>query len=86
MLGGITTSQFLREYWQKKPLLVRQAFPGFEGPLTAEELAGLSCEDGVESRASFKARADAGTSRGGRIPKHASQSCPSATGPCSCKR
>jgi 50S ribosomal protein L16 3-hydroxylase len=42
--------RFLREYWQKKPLLVRGAFPRFRDPLTPEELAGLACEDGVESR------------------------------------
>jgi 50S ribosomal protein L16 3-hydroxylase len=43
-------ARFLREHWQKKPLLVRGAFPGFTGPLTPEELAGLACEEGVESR------------------------------------
>lgn len=50
MLGGISTKEFLRDYWQKKPLLVRQAFPRFEDPVTPEELAGLACEDGIESR------------------------------------
>lgn len=50
MLGGISTKEFLRTYWQKKPLLVRQAFPGFVDPIDPDELAGLSCEDGVESR------------------------------------
>ncbi|MBX3232881.1 MAG: cupin domain-containing protein [Labilithrix sp.] len=50
MLGGLSPARFLREYWQKKPLLVRQAFPAFADPLTPEELAGLACEDGVESR------------------------------------
>lgn len=50
LLGGMTASQFLREHWQKKPLLIRQAIPGFSGLLSPEELAGLACEDGVESR------------------------------------
>ena len=50
MLGGISVARFLREHWQKKPLLVRNAFPGFRDPITPDELAGLSCEDGVESR------------------------------------
>lgn len=50
LLGGLSTARFLREYWQKKPLLVRGAFPGFRDPLDPDELAGLSCEDGVESR------------------------------------
>lgn len=49
-LGGLTAEQFLREYWQKKPLLVRQAFPDFRGVLTPEELAGLACEEDVQSR------------------------------------
>ncbi len=29
LLGGIPSSTFLAEYWQKRPLLVRQALPGF---------------------------------------------------------
>ncbi|KEF32134.1 hypothetical protein D777_00768 [Marinobacter nitratireducens] len=50
MLGGLSPNEFLRDYWQKKPLVIRQAFPGFECPVTADELAGLACEEGVESR------------------------------------
>ncbi|MBQ0764583.1 cupin domain-containing protein [Marinobacter psychrophilus] len=50
MLGGITSAEFLRDYWQKKPLVIRQALPGFESPVTADELAGLACEETVESR------------------------------------
>lgn len=41
---------FLREYWQKKPLLIRAADQGFIDPISPEELAGLACEDCVESR------------------------------------
>lgn len=50
MLGGITPAEFLRDYWQKKPLVIRQAFPGFASPVSADELAGLACEENVESR------------------------------------
>lgn len=50
MLGGMSTKEFLRNHWQKKPLLVRNAFPGFRDPVDPDELAGLSCEEGVESR------------------------------------
>lgn len=50
LLGGITVEAFLREYWQKKPLLIRQAIPGFQGLLSPEELAGLACEETVQSR------------------------------------
>jgi len=49
-LGELTPERFLRDYWQKRPLVIRQAFPGLESPITAEELAGLSCEAGVDSR------------------------------------
>ncbi len=43
-------SQFLKEYWQKKPLLIRQAFPDFQSPVSGEELAGLALEEEIESR------------------------------------
>jgi len=49
-LGEISAEQFLAEYWQKKPLLIRNAFPDFIPPVTADELAGLACEEDVESR------------------------------------
>jgi len=49
-LGGLSARQFLREYWQKKPLLVRNAFPGFNGLLTPECMAGLACEEDTQSR------------------------------------
>lgn len=50
LLGGISAEQFLREYWQKKPLLIRQAMPGFQCPIDGNELAGLAMEEEVESR------------------------------------
>ncbi|HBZ92759.1 MULTISPECIES: cupin domain-containing protein [unclassified Pseudomonas] len=50
LLGGLTAREFLRDYWQKKPLLVRQAIPDFEGPISPDELAGLALEEEVESR------------------------------------
>lgn len=50
LLGGLTATQFFDEYWQKKPLLIRQAFPGFTGLLTPNELAGLACEEDAQSR------------------------------------
>lgn len=50
LLGGLSPKEFLRQHWQKKPLLVRGAFPGFHSPLSPAELAGLACEEGVESR------------------------------------
>lgn len=50
LLGGMTAEQFLAEYWQKKPLLIKNAIPDFNGLLSANELAGLACEDEVQSR------------------------------------
>ncbi|MDR2874368.1 MAG: cupin domain-containing protein [Methylobacillus sp.] len=50
ILGGLGARQFIEEYWQKKPLLVRNAFPGFGGMLTPNELAGLACEEDAQSR------------------------------------
>jgi len=49
-LGDISVETFLKEYWQQKPLLIRQAFPDFESPLSPDELAGLALEPDVESR------------------------------------
>lgn len=46
----IDAPTFLNEYWQKKPLLIKQALPNFISPITPEELAGLSLEDEIESR------------------------------------
>lgn len=50
LLGGLTAREFLRDYWQKKPLLVRQAIPDFESQISPDELAGLALEEEVESR------------------------------------
>lgn len=50
LLNNLTSSQFLAEYWQKKPLLVRNAIPNFVGLLQPNELAGLSCEVDVQAR------------------------------------
>ena len=53
ILGGVSAKQFLTEYWQKKPLLIRGAIPNFLSPITGDELAGLSLEKDVESRLIF---------------------------------
>lgn len=50
VLGNLSVADFLRDYWQKKPVLIRQAVPGFESPLSPEELAGLACEEDVPAR------------------------------------
>ncbi len=48
--GTISEQVFLKDYWQKKPLLIKQALPNFISPITPDELAGLSLEDEFESR------------------------------------
>jgi 50S ribosomal protein L16 3-hydroxylase len=50
LLGGLSAAQFMKRHWQKKPLLVRQAVPGFSPLLSKAELFGLSLRDDVESR------------------------------------
>jgi Uncharacterized conserved protein len=49
-LGEMPVDTFLSEYWQKKPLLVRNAFPNFVSPVSADELAGFALEEDVVSR------------------------------------
>ncbi len=46
----IEPGPFLRDYWQKKPLLIRQALPGFTPELDADDIAGLACDELAESR------------------------------------
>ena len=50
LLGGLSPSQFMRRHWQKKPLLIRQALPGFNPLLSRSELFKLAARDDVESR------------------------------------
>ena len=58
LLGGLSAEDFLRQYWQKKPLLIRQAIPDYSAPLSPDELAGLACEQEVESRLILEKGAD----------------------------
>lgn len=50
LLGGMTPARFFRDYWHKKPLLVRQAIPGFKPPIKRDALFALAQQDDVESR------------------------------------
>lgn len=50
LLGGMSAQRFMQVYWQKKPLLVRQAVAGFQPLLSQQELAELVQNDAVESR------------------------------------
>lgn len=50
LLGGLTPAQFMKTYWQKKPLLIRQAIPDFKSPVSVAALKKMSKQDEVESR------------------------------------
>ena len=50
VLGAISPRDFLKTYWQKKPLLIRQAIPGFQPLLSRDALFELASQDDVESR------------------------------------
>lgn len=50
LLGGISPEQFMKEYWQRKPLLIRQAIKNFKLPISIANLKKLATQDNVESR------------------------------------
>ncbi|MDP2252518.1 MAG: cupin domain-containing protein [Hydrogenophaga sp.] len=50
LLGGLSPAQFMRRHWQKKPLLIRQAIPGFRPILSRSALFDLASQETVESR------------------------------------
>ncbi|MDP1781072.1 MAG: cupin domain-containing protein [Hydrogenophaga sp.] len=50
LLGGLSPAQFMRRHWQKKPLLIRQAIPGFQPILSRSALFDLASQETVESR------------------------------------
>ena len=50
LLAGLSPAQFMRRHWQKKPLLVRQALPGFKPLLSRADLFSMAADDAVESR------------------------------------
>ncbi|MBI3526510.1 MAG: cupin domain-containing protein [Betaproteobacteria bacterium] len=50
LLGGLSATTFLRRHWQKQPLLVRGAIPGFNGVLDFGDMVELACRDDCESR------------------------------------
>ena len=50
LLGGLTAREFLRRYWQKRPLFVRNALPRLSGIVDLRRLIALAARDDVESR------------------------------------
>ena len=50
LLAGLSPQTFMRRHWQKKPLLIRQAVPNVQPPVTRSELFELAARDDVDSR------------------------------------
>lgn len=50
VLGGISAAEFFAEYWQKKPLLVKNALPEVKGLLVPDDILELAQEEGVTAR------------------------------------
>ncbi len=71
-LANFNTATFLRDHWQKKPLLIKNPWGAWSNPLSPDELAGLACEEAVESRLITQAHDTAGdtwTVENGPIPE-----------------
>jgi 50S ribosomal protein L16 3-hydroxylase len=54
LLGGLAPRMFLRRHWQKRPLFVRGALPGFRGVMNERALRALAARDDVESRTAVR--------------------------------
>jgi 50S ribosomal protein L16 3-hydroxylase len=61
LLGGLSPKTFMQRHWQKKPLVIRQAIPGFVSLLDRAELLDLAAQEEVESRLVVQASAKKGT-------------------------
>ncbi len=70
MLGGLSAAQFMRRHWQKKPLLIRNAFPVHPPLLSRQALFAMAADETVESR--LIVRKSAGwTLKNGPLPRAA---------------
>lgn len=47
---SITPQQFLAEYWQKKPLLIKQGLPQLVGMFEPDDMLGLAIEEDASAR------------------------------------
>lgn len=67
---GMPAEAFLRDYWQKHPLLIRNAFPGFASPISPDDLGALSLQPAALSRLIFwDRRKDRWTVETGPLPE-----------------
>ena len=69
LLGGISPATFMRKYWQKKPLLIRQAMPGVKPPIERSKLFALAESDEVESRLIVQTAVEGGKVEGAKARK-----------------
>ena len=53
IVDSLGAGVFLRDYWQRRPVLLRQALPDFVDPVSPEELAGLACDADIDARLIF---------------------------------
>lgn len=58
LLGGLSPRTFMQRHWQKKPLLIRQAIPGFQPPVDRSDLLDLAAQPEVQSRLIVQAAPD----------------------------
>ena len=65
LLGGLSPREFMVRHWQREPLLVRQALPGVQPPISRAELMRMTERDDVESRLIVRERRDGGGDRDG---------------------
>jgi 50S ribosomal protein L16 3-hydroxylase len=70
LLGGLSPAVFMRRYWQKAPLLVRQALPAAAPLVARPALFALAGRDEVESRLVVR-RDRLWTVRHGPLPRRA---------------
>jgi len=66
--SGFDSAAFLRETWQQRPLLIRNPWNEWRNPIEPDELAGLACEEYVESRLITRTR-EAWTLEHGPLPE-----------------
>jgi len=71
LLGGLTPTHFMKTYWQRKPLVIRQAFTSFKPPVSTAALKKMSRRDDVESRLVWREKGQWQMDRGpfARLPK-----------------
>ena len=72
-LNQFDPAAFLRDVWQKQPVLFRNPWAAWANPISADELAGLACEADIEARLVIQSpgrwKVEHGPFRGARFTK-----------------